>query len=97
MGRIFDRAGPRTYSELCATAARREARVRLSRADSAWTLEVVAGPAEGDSSWRAAAVLFGDIAELDAQAWHLLRWLESARPANGGHDESPIESRGERR
>src|SRR5437868_15100478 len=77
MGRIFDRAGPHAYGELCAAAARRETKVKLSRAGSAWTLELVASPWKGDSSWRAAAVLFAEISELDAQAGHLLRWLES--------------------
>lgn len=96
MGRIFDRAGPQTYGELCAAAARREAKVKLSRTGGAWTLELVASPTEGDPSWRAAAVLFAEISELDAQAGHLLRWLESTRPHALGQGDEPIRTNEER-
>jgi hypothetical protein len=97
MGRIFDRAGPQTYGELCAASLHREAKVKLGRRDGAWALEVVASPTEEDLSWRAAAVLFADIAELDAQSWHLLHWLECARPDPEGQDERPIRTNEERR
>jgi hypothetical protein len=97
MGRIFDRAGPQTYGELCAAAARRKAKVKLSRTVSAWTLEVVASPTEGDPSWRAAAVLFAAVTELDAQARHLLLWLESTRPMCEVRESDRSENNKERR
>jgi hypothetical protein len=64
-----------SYVRLCAVAERVGHIVKLSRHGDDWGLQIVIAPAAGgEEQWRAAAVLFPDLRELDHHAGYLLAW-----------------------
>jgi hypothetical protein len=85
------------YERLCQLVAQEAGTVKLSRQPDTWAIQATLPPTATDLGWRGAALLFADIAELDAQARHLLRWLESTRPNVRGQGEDPIKTNKERR
>jgi hypothetical protein len=79
MSGISTDEGGRAYRSLCRAADRAAGIVKLGREADGWGLQVILRPTLDDLSYRAAGALFPDIEELDVQAIHLLRWLESHR------------------
>jgi hypothetical protein len=63
------------YRALCDEADAHYDVVKLIRAGTGWGLEIVAAPRGSDDAWRAAGVVFPELAELDQHADHLLGWL----------------------
>ena len=80
-----------SYERLCEAATREAGTVKLGRRHGAWVMQVVLAPAADDAVWRAVGVLFPNIAELEAQARHLLQWVESVRPDGSGPSVHPTD------
>jgi len=75
-----------SYDTLCEAAEDANTKVLLYREEEAgtWGLHLVIRPAGLDPSWRATAVTFPSLEELDATAEHVLPWLRFHRPEKGG-------------
>jgi hypothetical protein len=74
-----------SYRILCADARAGGHTVKLSRFDSSWALQLVLRPGSPEDDWRAVGVVFPDFEELDQHAAHLLAWLATGSPVEGGH------------
>jgi hypothetical protein len=71
--------GYTSYLALCDEAEAAGHIIKLSHNDdSGWGLQLLVGPDDQRSGWRAAGVVFPDFDELDEQSRHLLRWLRAA-------------------
>jgi hypothetical protein len=75
------------YFILCDEARTRGDVVKLGRpGPKEWVLQVVAAPRNSTEPWRAAAILFHDLLELDHHSNHLLAWLRGLVTSPDGDD-----------
>lgn len=79
----------RPYEALCRAVSREEGWLKLSVSSQGWVVEVILGPTQHDPAWRATAVLFPSITELDRQVERLCAWVQACRePAIETHESS---------